>query len=183
MENSIQAWTSLVMALIAFIALIIAYGEYKVHKKINEHQLFSQLNIRYQGNEDIQCVIKYLRAIEPSDIKPTVYQLEIFLRFFEELGMYMETDSIDAKTVNNFFGHYLKELYTSERGIELLSQLKDELKELGYLNTLRQKIAEIVQPSGISRQTLNRFVPKPIKSTYNLIRFNISSCCSSSSTM
>jgi hypothetical protein len=173
MENSIQAWTSLVMALIAFIALIIAYGEYKAHKKINEHQLFSQLNIRYQGNEDIQCVIKYLRTIEPSDIKPTVYQLEIFLRFFEELGMYMETDSIEAKTVKNFFGHYLERLYTLERGKELLSQLNDELNELGYLNTLRQKIAEIEQPGGLNKRALNRFVPKPIISTYNLIRFNI----------
>lgn len=138
-ENSIQAWSSLAMAVVAFIALIVACYEYFTHKEINKHQLFSQLNIRYQESDDIQIVIRYLRIKNPSDKKPTLYQLELFLRFFEEIGMYMSTKSLPAETVDRFFGFYLKELYKSPRGNELLALLiKDE--ELPYLEIVKKRI-------------------------------------------
>ena len=141
-ELAIQAWSNVAMALIALIALIVALSEYYSHKRTDKHKLFSQLNKRYQENVDIQCVVKYLREIEPSDIKPTLYQLELFLRFFEELGMYVETDSLKSEDVNKFFCYYLNRLYNTSRGKELLSPLEGEVRSLCYLNALKEKTSK-----------------------------------------
>ena len=166
-ENSIQAWSSLAMAVIAFIALIVACYEYFSHKEINKHQLFSQLNIRYQESDDIQTVIRYLRIKNPSDKKPTLYQLELFLRFFEEIGMYMSTKSLPAETVDKFFGFYLKELYTSPRGNELLALLiKDE--ELPYLEIVKKQIG--ISNNDTKWSCLKAL--KKVKSCFNEFSFN-----------
>lgn len=140
METTLQTIASVAMAVIALIALIVAYVEYKSHGKTDEHKLFSQLNRRYQENQDIQCVIKYLRDTEPTEQEPTLYQLELFLRFFEELGMYLTTNSVNAKNANTFFGYYLRQLYFTPRGKKLISKLNGDDIELEYLNILKQKI-------------------------------------------
>ena len=127
------------LSVCTFISVIYVYIQYKSYKKKEEYELFSDLNKRYQDNDDIQTVIKYLRDNEYEDVQPTVYQLEIFLRFFEELGMYMQSNSIDTLNVEKFFLYYLEKLYTSERGMRLLEKLNGEDNELTYLNTLKEK--------------------------------------------
>lgn len=93
------------MALIvAVVTVAQAWQVYSAHKKTEYHKLFSQLNRRYENNSDMQTVVRYLRDKEPDEIKPTLYQLEVFLRFFEELGLYMRTDSLKVKDVDIFFG-------------------------------------------------------------------------------
>lgn len=140
MESVIQTWANVAMSIFALIALIVAYVEYKSHNKTDEHKLFSQLNRRYQENNDIQYVVKYLRDKEPSEQEPSLYQLELFLRFFEELGMYMSTNSLDAGNADVFFGFYLRQLYRTHRGKELLARLNGDDSQLEYLNTLKRKI-------------------------------------------
>ena len=129
-----------ITALVAFIALLIARNEYQSHKRTEYHKLFSQLNKRYEGNKDIQDVIKYLREKESYDQEPSMYQLEVFLRFFEELGLYLITNSIKAEDVNCFFGYYLQRLYTSPQGKSLLKQLGEEEKDLELLQHVKTKL-------------------------------------------
>lgn len=130
------------------LALAIAAGalwytreEYLSHAVKEDNKLFSQLNRRYEKNHNIQKVVRYLRDFEASDKEPSLYQLELFLRFFEELGLYMETDSIDTDRVNIFFGHYLRQLYKTKRGRGLLLKLglKEEQK-LTLLQNVKLKL-------------------------------------------
>lgn len=67
-----------------------------------------------------------------------MYQLEMFLRFFEELGLYMKTDSLKAKDVEKFFGYC--QLYTTPNGRLLLDELGEEEKDLDLLQIVKEKL-------------------------------------------
>ncbi len=121
----IKLIVQILLFVVACGALWQGFREYKSHKQKEDNKLFSQLNKRYLNNEDIQKVVKYLRDQEPSDEEPDLYQLELFLRFFEELGIYMKTKSLDKDLIEVFFGYYLKQLYFTERGKALLKRLED----------------------------------------------------------
>ena len=134
--------------IVEILALVVAAGalwytrkEYVSHKVKEDNKLFSQLNRRYENTQQIQEVVRYLRDKEASDREPSLYQLELFLRFFEELGLYIETNSLDAGRVNDFFGFYLKQLYETERGRNLLNKLgeEEELK-LKLLQQVKQEL-------------------------------------------
>lgn len=125
---------------IALIAVCQTKKEYDSHKMTEYHKLFSQLNRRYERNNDMQGVVKYLRNKEPYGAKPTLYQLEVFLRFFEELGLYMKTDSLKANDVDKYFGYYLRQLYTTSNGRLLLEELGEEEKELDLLQIVKAKL-------------------------------------------
>ena len=129
MEN-LDFWTLIVEVATVVVAMGALYGawrEYNHNKKTDNNKLFSQLNERYQGNADIQVVVQYLRDKEPSDVKPTLYQVEVFLRFFEELAMYIETQSLDFEKTDEFFCYYFYDrLLDSERGEELLTPICSE---------------------------------------------------------
>lgn len=138
----------MVQIIVEILALVVAAGalwytrkEYRSHKVKEDNKLFSQLNRRYEKNHHIQKVVKYLRVKEASDIEPSLYQLELFLRFFEELGLYMETNSIDTERVNGFFGYYLKQLYETERGKNLLHKLGlEEEQKLSLLQYVKHEL-------------------------------------------
>ena len=91
-------------------------------------------------NEKVQKVVKYLRKIEPEKEQPSVYELELFLRFFEELGLYLGKSSIKPKEVKSFFGYYLQELYESEKGKDLLKKLNKEDEKWTYLLICKKKL-------------------------------------------
>ena len=129
-----------VTLLLSIVALWQARKDYRSHKQTEYHKLFSQLNRRYEKNEDMQSVVKYLREKEPIGENISLYQLEVFLRFFEELGLYMKTASLNPKDVDKFFGYYLKQLYTTPRGIELLNRLGDEEEKLELLQIVKDNL-------------------------------------------
>jgi hypothetical protein len=126
--------------ILAIVALLLARKEYNSHKMTEYNKLFSQLNRRYEKNENMQTVVKYLRDKEPSNDIPSLYQFEVFLRFFEELGLYMKAGSLNSDDVDDFFGYYLRQLYTTPRGEKLLSLLGDEEKQLELLQTVKNKL-------------------------------------------
>ena len=129
-----------VLALMAVVAAVFSYAELQTHKKKENNKLLSQLNRRYIGSEDIQTVVRYLRKFDAADEKPTSYQVELFLRFFEELGVYMRKDYLPMEDVRNFFNHYFERLYTTERGEELRNQINNEDKDLTYLKAYKKKL-------------------------------------------
>ena len=138
--ESIRLILEFVTVIVALFTLWNAWKKYSAHNITEYHKLFSQLNKRYESSEDMQDVVRYLRNKEPSDKRPSLYQLEVFLRFFEELGLYMRTESVEAEDVDRFFGFYLRQLYSSSRGKQLLIQLDDEEKELELLQFVKAQL-------------------------------------------
>lgn len=136
----IRLMLELVTVIVTIIALLQAWKAYSAHNTTEYHKLFSQLNKRYERNENMQAVVKYLRDREPIGEKPSLYQLEVFLRFFEELGLYMRTDSLKSEDVDEFFGYYLRQLYTTSRGQALLEQWGDEEKKLDLLQLVKSEL-------------------------------------------
>ncbi len=129
-----------ILAIMAIIAGIVSWFEYKSHKQKESNKLLSQLNKRYTNNNDIQLVVRYLRDIDADKDKPRAYQTELFLRFFEELGVYLRNDNLPPKDVVNFFGFYLEQMYKTDKGKELLAQINHEEMDWEYLNEYKKKV-------------------------------------------
>jgi len=108
------------MVMTTIVALIISYYQYRLYKQKERSILFSNLNKRYLESADIQTVIKYLRKTQPAEKKPDDYQTELFLRFFEELNVYIQSKTLRPDMVEQLFGYYLREIFTSEVGKDLL---------------------------------------------------------------
>lgn len=71
------------------------------------NKLFSLLNKRFLNSENIQTVVRYLREIDADAKVPRPYQTELFLRFFEELGVYMKNYNLPKKDVKDFLNFTL----------------------------------------------------------------------------
>lgn len=138
--EQIKIIVEVLTCLVACIAFCLAWKEYMSRKRTEYHKLFSQLNRRYEKNESMQAVVKYLRDKEPEGDYISLYQLEVFLRFFEELGLYMETNSLNAADVDTFFGYYLRQLYKTPKGQKLIQGLGSEEQELKLLQVVKQKL-------------------------------------------
>lgn len=136
----IANYANCVIAIMAIIAGVVSWFEFRSHKQKENNKLLSQLNQRYISNQDIQTVVRYLREIDPDNTSPRPYQTELFLRFFEELGVYLRNNNLPAKDVDHFFGFYLKRIYECERGKQLLAKINNEEKDWEYLNDYKEKV-------------------------------------------
>lgn len=134
-----------ILAIMAIVAGVVSWFEYKSHKQKENNKLLSQLNKRYINSEDIQKVIKYIRDIDAADEKdkPTPYQTELFLRFFEELGVDLRYGSKHlVEDFKNFFNHYLIRMYETDRGKKLLEEINNEEQGTGweYIKEYKKKV-------------------------------------------
>lgn len=130
----------LLILIVAFLAFVLSLIELRNYKQKETNKLLSQLNKRYLDSNDVQAVVKYLREIDPDDAEPSAYQVELFLRFFEELNVYLRHDNLKTDDVKTFFNFYLDRLYHSERGQKLLEKINHQDKDLEYLNNYKNKI-------------------------------------------
>ena len=119
--------------IVVIAAFVISMKELSSHKTKEDNKLLSELNNRYINNQDIQTVVMYLRETEPSSTLPNAYQIDLFLRFFEELGVYLANKSIKKNDVGNFFNFYLRQFYTTDRGKVLQERCEYNEKKLPYL--------------------------------------------------
>ena len=71
----IEAIATALAVVVAVIALCYTKREYNETKDTARHKLFSQLNRRYERNDNIQTVVKYLRKKEPIGAEPDMYHL------------------------------------------------------------------------------------------------------------
>ena len=128
------------LLIVAILAVAISIFQLRSHNAKENNKLLSKLNERYLSNEDLQIVVKYLRKIEPSDIEPNAYQVELFIRLFEELGAYLKTKSLKKKDVKEFFGYYFKRYETTDRGRILKAKINNEDtdEDLPYLGVYRK---------------------------------------------
>ena len=129
-----------ILAIMAIIAGVVSWFEYRSYKQKENNKLLSQLNKRYLNSKDIQTVVRYLRDIDADDTKPNPYQTELFLRFFEELGVYLRNNDKLKDDFDNFFGYYLKQIYIKDRGKELLEAINNEEEGWEYLKEYKTKV-------------------------------------------
>lgn len=99
----------------ALFAIIVAFFEYKQLKGRRKSELFSELNKRYLADEkNIQPVIRYLSHLHPNAPVPEGYQIELFLRFFEEIDVYLKEEALDEETTYHLFAYYCLEIFEPE---------------------------------------------------------------------
>ena len=136
--------TELIEAGVGFLAVILSWYQYKLYKHRECSKVFSSLNVRYLESEDVQVVVKYLSKTGRQATKiPDDYRTELFLRFFEEVGVYLESESLEPKPVEQLFGYYLYEIFTSEKGKELLKACDYHDSQWEYLVKFKKYMSEV----------------------------------------
>ncbi|MBQ9286973.1 MAG: hypothetical protein IJ212_00910 [Bacteroidaceae bacterium] len=136
--------TELIAAGVAFLAVIISWHQYKLYKARERSKVFTSLNVRYLESEDVQAVVKYLsKTGRPATEIPDDYRTELFLRFFEEVGVYLESESLEPKPVEQLFGYYLYEIFTSEKGKELLKACDYHDSQWEYLVKFKNYMSKV----------------------------------------
>lgn len=136
----ISCFVSILALFVAILAFALSFYEFRKKQTREYNEMLSRLNERYLTDENIQTVVKYLRDNEASDTKPTPYQTEIFLRFFEELGIYLSNKSILVDHVSHFFDYYLRKFdsQNDERSITLHKDLITGDDNTEYLRKYRE---------------------------------------------
>lgn len=143
METCCINYVDYITAATAVFAVIFSWFQYSLYKKRERSKIFSQLNERYLANKDVQLVVKNLSKTGFTTEVPTDYQTELFLRFFEEVGVYLKSRSIKPKPVEQLFGYYLKEIFTSAKGIELLKACKYKDLDWKYLIYFKKSMSKV----------------------------------------
>lgn len=136
-------YINLALLIVAIVAVVVSIVELRSHKAKENNKLLSQLNKRYLNNTNIQAVVMYLRKNEPSNEEPKAYQVDLFLRFFEELGAYLKTNSIKKEDVKVFFDFYFNQFETTDRGKILKAKINNEDTDdelLPYLKEYRRQM-------------------------------------------
>lgn len=143
-SNWLEAITSAFTAVATSVGVIYAIIEYRAHKKREKTATLLKYNERYANDPVIQKVANYLlwrsdgspylkrlpfnckKQIDTTlyegeseeQIKPTKYQVELFMRFYEELQTAINLELLDMKDVKNLFAYYA--LLLVDIGIDLL---------------------------------------------------------------
>lgn len=106
----LSSFPNWIMAIAAVSAFCYSLQEYKEYKRREKMETFSEYSARYSKDENIQKVVEYLIAyLENGNIEKypiSIYNKEMFLRFFEELQYQMDKDRIDKEDVEDFFVYY-----------------------------------------------------------------------------
>ncbi len=146
-------WAEYITAITAIVAVCITWKQYSLHKDRERSKVFSKLNEQYLKDENVQYVVKYLSKTGPEIKEPDDYQTELFLRFFEELSVYLKSNSIEPEIVEKLFGYYLFEIFTSAKGHKLLKACNYEVSEWKYLEEFKEMMSD-VDPKWL--KTLNK---------------------------
>ena len=95
---------------LACIAFVLSLIEYRNHKKRERINILTQLSMRYTSDTNICSVVKYLEALEDKKDNPAIpeiHQIEMFMRFFEEVSCLVKAKSLKENIVYYMFGHYV----------------------------------------------------------------------------
>lgn len=125
---SLSDFNEFITTIIAIFAFIITYYEYHMAKDAKQAQVFSEYNKRYSEDSNIVKVVKYLNYFDndgevnnPVPEKPSNYEVEMFMRFFEELDLQIVKNRLNKKDVYDLFLYYANKLkegnYYSEFGV------------------------------------------------------------------
>ena len=115
----IETFATSTSALVASLSLVVAVyavlhakKEYERALKNKQSEVLAQYNERYSNNDSIRKVIEYITY--SNDDRPTVYDKEMFLRFFEELELMIERGYLTKKDVGDLFAYYFMAVWFHE---------------------------------------------------------------------
>lgn len=135
---------------IAVSALLVAYKEYLGHKQNSKIEVFSKLNKVFVTDKNIQSVILYLNQ-KDSKVEPTVNEIELFFRFFEEIDVYLEQGLLDIKVADELFAFYCMEFF-KDNPSEDYRRLLDKIEYDKYENTWSHLQSFIQRIKGFRRK-------------------------------
>ena len=126
-EIGLGNYSEFATAVIAICAFIITCLEYFSHKDSNKAKVFSEYNQRYSTDPNIVNVVKYLNSYNPAEAQnqpqhalPSNYEVEMFMRFIEELDLQIEYNRLKEEDVFDLFIYYAKVIGGDERLRNLL---------------------------------------------------------------
>ena len=107
--GSVADWLIVFITLGAFLFSIY---QYEIHKERKRVDVLTKFNIRYTTDKNICSVVEYLETLEdnraaPIEKRPKIHELEMFMRFFEEIYCLVKSEALKRNIVYYMFGHYL----------------------------------------------------------------------------
>ena len=128
-------WCSSIIGILTFVAtlftLILAWAafsytkrEYSLHLAKGQSETLSHFNERYSSDKNIEKVVTYyINKIEntPHITEPTIFEKEMFLRFFEELQYAIEQNAISKDMAFYMFSYYAIKAY--EEGDDFVNDM------------------------------------------------------------
>ena len=134
---------SFALASVTLYALII---ELKRFKDSRRTKVFSELNNHYINDyKNIQPVIEYIRNNSDDSINVSGQQVELFLRFFEELDVYLKEGVLDDETTHDMFAYYCLALF--ENKPELLKDIEYKKEEWPLLEDFKKRMLKVKRKS------------------------------------
>lgn len=140
-KERIGDYASIITAIVSLFAFIIAWMEYHSRVDSMKAQVFSEYNKRYSEDPNIVKVVKYLNYIDlggtlnnPPREMPSNYDVEMFMRFFEEIELQIQYDRLDEKDVLELFVYYANKLNKNE-------ELRKQLGVIDYEKNWRKYIS------------------------------------------
>ena len=145
--ETLQALASTGSFLVALFGGIYAYKQYENHKDEERIKLLCGYNERYSKDKNIEDVVTWMLNIAEVDTKgnviganpyiaafnePGIHKKEMFMRFFEELYLHIESGKIDKTKACLLFSYYAIE-YDKHFGFRMdITDYKTdaELKEM-----------------------------------------------------
>lgn len=105
--------SNIITMAIACVTLVMTLWEYLKHRDRVKAEVLGQYNERYSRDEHINKVVPFLIAdiMNRKVVAPSVHNVEMFMRFFEEMELQIEKDRLDAESVYKLFSYHIM-LYT-----------------------------------------------------------------------
>ncbi len=112
MLETIKEIIYILASLATIVAIVIAVFQYFTIRKQNKLELLTKYNARYCINEDMGRVIKYLEKYDGLNhhgevYKPDDHQVEMFMRFFEEIELLIKQNAMEEEAVYYMFSYYV----------------------------------------------------------------------------
>jgi len=104
-DDKLTEYFTVILASITVLATI---HEYHAHRKRIKAEVLGEYNKRYSENEHINIVVYFL-VCHLAKLKapaPSVHNVEMFLRFFEEIDLQIDKNRLDADNVEELFSYY-----------------------------------------------------------------------------
>lgn len=107
-----SAITGFITLVLTFASIFVAFREYRSYKRDKQSEVLFNYNERYENSPSIRLVVRYCTDVCSEN--PSVYDKEMFLRFFEELEMMIQAKYLKEKDVLDYFSFYFLLLWTRE---------------------------------------------------------------------
>ena len=145
-NERIGDYANVITAIVSLFAFIVAWTEYHSRLDSMKAQVFSEYNKRFSEDPYIVKVVKYLNYIDldgtlnnPHQEIPSNYDVEMFMRFFEELELQIQYGRLNEKDVLDLFVYYAKIIDENEELRKHLGVTDYETNWRTYIKLMNRK--------------------------------------------